>query len=106
MRSEQLGASTSAAEITNVPPHGFWLLLDGEEKSLPFERFPGFADASIGQLTKVERPSPHHLYWPELDVDLHVESIDEPELYPFVSGAPPEKSLQRRSPPRSRSRCR
>jgi len=92
MRSEQLGASTSAAEVTNVSPHGFWLLLDDEERFLPFERFPWFADASIAQLTKLERPFPHHLYWPELDIDLHVESIDKPESYPLVSGARPNKS--------------
>ena len=106
MKSERLGASTSAAEITNISRHGFWLLLDDEERFLPFERFPWFADASIAQLTKVERPYPHHLYWPELDIDLHVESIDEPEAYPLVSGARPNKSLQRAPAARPRSRRR
>ena len=106
MKSEQLGASTSAAEVTNVSPHGFWLLLDDEERFLPFERFPWFADASIAQLTKVERPFQHHLYWPELDIDLHVDSIDKPESYPLVSGARPNKSLQRTPAARTRSRRR
>ena len=99
MRSGQLGASTSAAEVTNVSRHGFWLLLDGQEKFLPFDRFPWFAEASIAQLTRVERPLPHHLYWPDLDIDLHVESIDDPESFPLVSGA-------RREKPRPRSRRR
>lgn len=104
MRSEQLGASTSAAEVTNVSAHGFWLLLDDEEKFLPFERFPWFAEASIAQLTRVERPFPHHLYWPALDVDLHVDSIDEPESFPLVSSARPSEPRRRTSPPRPRSR--
>jgi hypothetical protein len=106
MRSEQLGASTSAAEVTNVSPHGFWLLLDGEERFLPFGRFPWFADASIAQLARVERPFPHHLYWPELDIDLHVDSIDEPDSYPLVSGARPDNPPRRTPPSRSRSRRR
>jgi hypothetical protein len=50
-----------------------------------FEKFPWFRDASIAQLTRVELPSPHHLRWPDLDVDLAVESIRSPEKFPLVS---------------------
>jgi tRNA nucleotidyltransferase/poly(A) polymerase len=60
---------------------------DGECRFLSFRQFPWFADATIAQLSKVERPLLHHLYWPELDVDLHLESIERPESYPLVSGA-------------------
>jgi hypothetical protein len=28
---------------------------------------------------------PHHLYWPDLDIDLAVESIRHPEQFPLVS---------------------
>ena len=77
------GTTTSAAEVTNVSQHGFWLLLDGRELFLPFDEFPWFKRASIEALTRVERPQPHHLYWPELDVDLAVESIEHPERYPL-----------------------
>ena len=35
----------------------------------------------------IRLPSPHHLYWPDLDIDLAVESIDQPEKYPLVSQA-------------------
>ncbi|HEV3076995.1 MAG TPA: DUF2442 domain-containing protein, partial [Thermoanaerobaculia bacterium] len=51
-------------------------------------------DATITQLSKVERPFPHHLYWPELDVDLHLESIGRPEAYPLVSAAARARSDQ------------
>lgn len=72
-------------EVTNVSPHGFWLLLDAEELFIAFEHFPWFRESTIAQLTHVERPSRHHLYWPELDVDLAVESIRHPEAFPLVS---------------------
>jgi hypothetical protein len=39
----------------------------------------------IEQLFHVERPLPHHLYWPELDIDLHVDSIRHPEKFPLIS---------------------
>lgn len=48
---------------------------------------------SIRQLTTVERPSADHLYWPELDVDLAVDSLDHPERYPLVSRVRPNKRL-------------
>jgi hypothetical protein len=72
-------------EVTNVSTHGFWLMLEAEELFLPFSQFPWFKDAPIAKLTKVERPQPHHLYWPDLDVDLAVESIRHPEKFPLVA---------------------
>jgi hypothetical protein len=74
-----------AGEVTNVSQHGFRLLLDGRERFLPFSRFPWFAQATIAQISKVERPLPHHLYWRDLGVDLHLDSIGQPESYSLVS---------------------
>ena len=65
MASATLGADISRVEVTNVSKHGFWVLLDGEELFLPFAEFPWFKDAPIGKLLNVERPRPHHLYWPD-----------------------------------------
>jgi hypothetical protein len=39
----------------------------------------------------VELPHPHHLYWPDLDVDLAVESIEHPERFPLVSRKRPNQ---------------
>lgn len=80
-----LGNNTSAPEVTNVSQHGFWLLFNGEEFFLSFDAFPWFCDASIGKVVHVELASPQHLYWPELDIDLAVESIRHPERCPLVS---------------------
>lgn len=85
MKSATLGNSTSGPEVTNVSQHGLWLLLEHEELFMPFEFFPWFRDAPIGKVLHVEQPSSHHLYWPELDIDLSVESIRHPESFPLVS---------------------
>ena len=108
MTSARHGQSTSTVEVTNVSPHGFWLLVEQREHFVSFKDFPWFRDARIAELMKVELPSPHHLYWPDLDVDLAVESLDHPERYPLVSRARPNKRLQptkaRRSPQPARRR--
>ena len=87
MKSATLGENTSNVEVTNVSPFGLWLLVGSEELYLPYEAFPWFKNATIAQVTHVERPSPGHLYWPELDIDLAVDSIRNPEAFPLVSSA-------------------
>jgi len=87
MTSAAPGTTTSAVEVTNVSKHGFWLLLQDQEVFVPFTEFPWFRDAPIGHLLNVHLPSPHHLYWPDLDVDLAVDSLFHPERFPLVSRA-------------------
>ena len=79
------GISTSPVEVTNISKHGFWLLLENEELFLPFSEFPWFRDVPVGKILNVELPSSGHLHWPDLDVDLAVDSIRHPERFPLVS---------------------
>ena len=102
MKSALRGKRTSAVEVTNVSKHGFWLLIHAQELFLPFEQFPWFRDVPISHLLHVELPHPHHLYWPDLDIDLVVESIHHPERFPLVSKARPNPVVQRA--PRRRRR--
>ena len=95
MRSAARGKHTSNVEVTNISANGLWLLLSGREVFLPFKLFPWFKSATVEQLLNVEWPSPHHLHWPDLDVDLATESIDHPEKYPLVSAVRPNRTLQR-----------
>lgn len=85
MKSAALGRHILGAEVTNISKHGFWLLLANEELFVAFKDFPWFQDASIAELVQVEWPQPHHLYWPDLDVDLAVDSIRQPENFPLIS---------------------
>jgi len=84
------GTNTSAraAEVTNISANGVWLLVDERELFMSFDDFPWFADAPVRAIINVERPQPHHLFWPDLDVDLAVESIEHPERFPLKSHSP------------------
>lgn len=82
------GIGTSAVEVTNISAHGFWVLLSDRELFLPFAEFPWFRSAPVGAILNVERPQLHHLYWPDLDIDLSVDSIEHPERYPLRAGEP------------------
>ena len=82
-KSEKRGVDTSKVEVTSISPHGFWLLLDDREHFLSFEDFPWFRGVSVEAIGNVQRPQPHHLYWPDAEVDLTVDSIEHPERYPL-----------------------
>ncbi len=83
MSSRKLGKHTSQVEVTNVSAHGLWLLKDDRELFLPFDDFPWFRDAPIGKVLNVTEPTPGHFFWPDLDVDLGIESIEHPERFPL-----------------------
>lgn len=81
------GTDTLAAEVTHISGHGFWVLLGDEELAVPYVDFPWFKKATIEQILAVERPTEGHLYWPQLDIDLAVESLRRPEAFPLISKA-------------------
>jgi len=88
MKSAGHGTSTSLVEVTNISPHGFWLFVGERELFVAFKECPWFREASIREIANVQLPSPLHLYWPDLDIDLAVESIEHPEEFPLISQVP------------------
>jgi hypothetical protein len=103
-KSVKRGRPTSTVEVANVSPHGFWLLIKQSEHFLPFEQFPWFRKATIEQLVNVQLPSDHHLYWPDLDIDLAVEALIHPDRYPLVSSASNDRKKVKTSQKRQASR--
>jgi len=83
MKSLKNGKNILKPEITNISEHGFWILLGKKEYFLPFEEYPWFLNAKIASLINVKLIHDHHLYWPELDVDLSTEILTHPERYPL-----------------------
>jgi hypothetical protein len=84
MRSSTPGASTSGAEIANIDRFGIWVLHESREYFLAFDEFPWFRKATLQQVLHVEVAGTGHLRWPELDVDLSLDSIRDPGSYPLV----------------------
>jgi hypothetical protein len=85
MKSVALGKSISKVEVTNITKHGFWLMVGEEELFLPFKDFPWFKNAALQSILNVQLHGSEHLHWPDLDVDLTLESIRHPEKYPLIS---------------------
>ena len=85
MSSKTDGKSISkAVEVTNISSHGVWVILHEVEYYLSFSNFPWFKEAKISDITNVKLLNGKHLFWPELDVDLDIDSIKNIEKYPLV----------------------
>jgi hypothetical protein len=69
-------------EVTNVSGHCVWILIDDEEIALPYSEFSWLKEATIQQIFNVLRTTSDHLFWPDSDIDLSVESIRHPERFP------------------------
>ena len=104
MKSAPRGENTSPVEVSGISAHGIWVFLGDREVFLAFNEFPWFREAPVSGVLHVERPQPNHLYWPDLDIDLAVDSILNPELYPLISRERPSKRLRRRAGPRRATR--
>ena len=90
MKSAKRGSAISAVEMTQVSNRGLWLYLPQTKREyyLSFDDFPWFKDATVRQLSSIEVERGHILRWGELDVDLDLDRIENPDRYPLIADQP------------------
>ncbi len=91
MKSLKSGKNISAS-VENITPFGIWLFVNEKEYFLNYEDYPYFKDQSLKSIQHVQLLHGCHLYWPELDVDLEIDNLENPDKYPLKSRV--TKSLQ------------
>lgn len=84
MKSLKRGRSTSVS-VENISPFGIWLLVKGTEYFLRYESYPYFKDQTLRAIQNVQLLHGYHLYWEDLDVDLEIDNLENPEKYPLKS---------------------
>ncbi len=84
MKLQRRGKNILKVEVQNISKHGIWLYANGMEYFLSFKDYPWFKQASISSVQNVKCLFGVHLYWPDIDVDLELGSLLEPNKYPLV----------------------
>ena len=84
MRSSALGKNILSAEVQDISRNGIWLLVQGKEYFLAHADYPWFKEAKLASIYNLKILRGTHLHWPDLDVDLELESLQQPEKYPLV----------------------
>ena len=102
MRSRSPGRGISIS-VENITPFGIWLLIKKKEYFLSFKDFPYFKDKTLNSIQNVQLLHGYHLYWPDLDIDLEIDNLENPEKYPLRSAIPkkPDNHAQSRTAARS-----
>ena len=77
------GDNTSVVEVTHISTHGVWLLTQNKELFMSYDDFPWFKNQTVKSIINVEEPSHGHFYWPDIDVDLTEETIENPGRFPL-----------------------
>jgi len=78
------GANTFQSEVTSIGALGFWMIVEDREYFVPFGDYPEFKKARVEQILSFEQLSPTQFHWPQLDIDIELEALEEPERFPLV----------------------
>ena len=84
-KSAKRGKTTLEVEVQGISKFGIWLFVKGEEYLLTYEEYPWFKSAKVSEVMNVKHINEDHLEWPDLGVDLEIESLENPEKYPLKS---------------------
>ena len=72
------------ASVLMINAQGIMISVAGNDYFLSYNRIPWMKDASIKSVLNVRMSGQNAIEWPDLDVDLEIESLKHPERYPLV----------------------
>jgi hypothetical protein len=74
-----------SVSVENITPFGIWLFAKRKEYFLSYQDYPYFKEQVLRAIQNVQLLHGYHLYWPELDVDLELDNLENPKKYPLQS---------------------
>jgi len=73
-----------SASVLMINAQGIMLSVQGHDYFLSYNRIPWMRDAAIKCVLNVQMSGHNAIEWPDLDVDLEIDSLKHPERYPLV----------------------
>ena len=77
-------SSSTSASVLMINAQGILLSVLGHDYFLSYNRIPWIKDAPVRSVLNVQMSGPEAIEWPDLDVDLEIDSLRHPERYPLV----------------------
>ena len=74
----------TSASVLMINAQGIMLSVCGHDYFLSYNRRPWMQDAPIRSVLNVKMSGPEAIEWPDLDVDLEIDSHRHPEKYPLL----------------------
>ena len=70
--------------------------VNGKEYFLNYDQYPYFRDQTLKSIQNVKLLHGFHLHWPDLDVDLEIDNLENPGKYPLISKVSKRTTVKRR----------
>jgi hypothetical protein len=71
--------------VENITSFGIWIFVNGKEYFLNYQDYPYFKEKTLRSIQNVQLLHENHLYWPDLDIDLEIDNLENPGKYPVKS---------------------
>ncbi len=81
--SKNYTADTSVS-VLMINAQGIMLSVCGNDYFLSYNRIPWMRNASIKSVLNVKMSGRNAIEWPDLNVDLEIDSLKHPERYPLI----------------------
>lgn len=75
---------STSASVLMINAQGIMLSVLGNDYFVSYNRLPWMKDASIKSVLNVQMSGNDAIEWPDLDVDLEIDSLKHPERYPLI----------------------
>ena len=76
--------TSTLVSVLMINAQGIMLSVQGQDYFLSYNRIPWMQDAPIRSVLNVQMSVPEAIEWPDLDIDLEIDSLRHPERYPLV----------------------
>lgn len=76
--------NATSANVLMINNQGIMISVAGNDYFLSYNRVPWLKDATVRNILNIKMLGKNAVEWPDLDVDLEVESLKHPERYPLV----------------------
>jgi hypothetical protein len=83
MRSSKHGTSILPSNVTSITSFGFWVINEDKEYFIAFNDYPAFKTVPVDKIFNLKVLSPKQLYWPEMDIDIELDALENPERFPL-----------------------
>ena len=70
--------------VLMINDKGIMLTVKGNDYFISYNRIPWMRHACISDALDVRMSGRNAIWWPNLDVDLEIESLKHPERYPLI----------------------
>lgn len=76
--------NSTLVSVLMINAQGIMLSVLGNDYFISYNRIPWMQDAPIRSVLNVQMSGTRAIEWPDLDVDLEIESLQHPERYPLI----------------------